>query len=481
VAGAPCDNLGVAAAALHAEQVRVVLDRMALEDLGRRLRAARLAPDAGGTWARGTPGDWLTGLVADWQAFDPLDLQARLDQLTHLRVEVDGISVHLVHAPATAAGSLPLLLTHGWPSSFLEYWKLLPLLTDAFTVVAPSLPGFGFSGPPPAGGLVHEQVAELWYRIMTDALGYRRFVAHGSDLGAGVTAWLARAHPEAVAAIHLATPGLAAPPPPWSDALTDHFREVEAWSAEEGGYAHMHATKPATIGAALDDSPVALAAWAGEKLTQWSSTAADGQPAPDRDHLLSTLTLYWTTRTAASSLLPYWAYRHTSQSALPPDDPAPTPTAIDIFGGEIIPFPKPPRELAERYFNVVHWAEHRRGGHFPAAAEPQLLAERLRAAFQPYRDLEANPRLPRIGRLRAGVHRLAQRESPRTVRKNRRNYPNGPQWPLTRTRDTAAGSGSGLRPPSSQPPAQGTGSARPALQGAIAPDRIGRFSAARSR
>lgn len=386
-AGAPCDNLGVAATALHAEPVRVVLDRVALEDLRRRLRAARLAPDAGGTWARGTPGDWLTGLIADWQAFDPLDLQARLDQLTHLRVEVDGIAVHLVHAPATAAGSLPLLLTHGWPSSFLEYWKLLPLLTDAFTVVAPSLPGFGFSGPPPAGGLVHERVAELWYRIMTDALGYRRFVAHGSDLGAGVTAWLARAHPEAVAAIHLATPGLAAPPRPWSDALTEHFREVEAWSAEEGGYAHMHATKPATIGAALDDSPVALAAWAGEKLTQWSSTAADGQPALDRDHLLSTLTLYWTTRTAASSLLPYWAYRHTPGSALPPDDPAPTPTAIDIFGGEIIPFPKPPRELAERYFNVVHWAEHGTGGHFPAVAEPQLLAERLRAAFQPYRDL----------------------------------------------------------------------------------------------
>jgi pimeloyl-ACP methyl ester carboxylesterase len=395
-AGAPCDNLGVAATALHAEPVRVVLDRVALEDLRRRLRATRLAPDADGTWARGTPGDWLTRLVADWQAFDPLDLQARLDQLTHLRVEVDGISVHLVHAPA-AAGSLPLLLTHGWPSSFLEYWKLLPLLTDAFTVVAPSLPGFGFSGPPPAGGLVHERVAELWYRIMADALGYRRFVAHGSDLGAGVTAWLARAHPEAVAAIHLATPGLAAPPQPWSDALTEHFREVEDWSAEQGGYAHMHATKPATIGAALDDSPVALAAWAGEKLSQWSSTAADGQPALDRDHLLSTLTLYWTTRTAASSLLPYWAYRHTPQSALPPDDPAPTPTAIDIFGGEIIPFPKPPRELAERYFNVVHWAEHGTGGHFPAVAEPQLLAERLRAAFQPYRDLEANRRLSPAG------------------------------------------------------------------------------------
>src|SRR5215472_17278842 len=122
---------------------------------------------------------------------------------------------------------------------------------------------------------------------MTEALGYRRFVAHGSDLGAGV------------AAIHVATPGLAAPPQPWSDPVSEHFREVEEWSAEEGGYAHMHATKPATIGAALDDSPVALAAWLGEKLTRWSSTTADGQSAFGRDQLLSTLTLYWTTRTAA--------------------------------------------------------------------------------------------------------------------------------------------------------------------------------------
>jgi pimeloyl-ACP methyl ester carboxylesterase len=392
----------MAASALRAEPVRITLDNAALEDLARRLRAARLTPDPDGTWARGTPGAWLAELVADWQDFDPLALQARLDQLAHLRVEVNGVAVHVVHALGSSAGSVPLLLTHGWPSSFLEYWKLLPLLTDpppnggeaanAFSVVAPSLPGFGFSGPPPAGGLTHEQVAELWYRIMTEALGYRRFLAHGSDLGAGVTARLARAHPEAVAAIHLATPGLAAPPQPWSDALSEHFREVEEWSAEEGGYAHMHATKPATIGAALDDSPVALAAWIGEKLTRWSSTAADGRPAVDRDHLLSTLTLYWTTRTATSSLLPYWAYRHTPASALPPDDPPPTPTAIDIFGGEIVPFPKPPRELAERYFNVVGWAEHGRGGHFPAVAEPQLLAERLRAAFKPYGDLGAGTR-----------------------------------------------------------------------------------------
>ena len=372
-----------------------MLDGAALGDLARRLRAARMPAGAGG-WERGTPGDWLGALIAGWRAFDPVALQARLDQLTHLRVRAGGVAVHVVHAPGAGPDPLPLLLTHGWPSSFLEYLELLPLLTDparhggaaadAFSVVAPSLPGFGFSGPPPAGGLVHEQVAELWYQVMAGALGYRRFAAHGSDLGAGVTARLARAHPRAVAAIHLATPGLPAPPPPWTPAVREHFREVDEWSAAEGGYAHLHATRPATIGAALDDSPVALAAWAGEKLTRWSSTTAGGQPAFGRDHLLSTLTLYWATRTAASSLLPYWAHRHAPGSALPPDDPPPTPTAIDIFGGEIVPFPKPPRELADRYFRVAGWAEHARGGHFPALAEPQLLAARLREAFRPYRQ-----------------------------------------------------------------------------------------------
>ena len=372
---------------LRIEPFRPVLDGAALEDLSRRLHHARFAPGGDSDWARGVSRGWLSTLIADWEMFDPRSLQDRLDQLSHLRAEVDGTAVHLIHMPGAGTEPVPLLLTHGWPSSFLEYLTLLPLLTgpagDAFTVVAPSLPGFGFSGPPPAGGLVHEQVAELWYRIMTEGLGYQRFVAHGSDLGAGVTARLARAHPEAVAAIHLATPGLGAPPQPWSDAVREHFREVEEWTAEEGGYAHMHATRPSTIGVALDDSPVALAAWLGEKLLSWSSRAADGRPAMDGDHLLSTLTLYWATRTGGSALLPYWAHRHTPASALPADDPPPTPTAIDIFGGEIVPFAKPPRELAGRYFNVTSWAEHDRGGHFPAIAEPQLLAERLRAAFLP--------------------------------------------------------------------------------------------------
>ena len=393
---APGKGVGVAQLPVTVEPVHPGFDAAVLDDLGRRLSAVRLAPGDGTAWEQGVPRPWLTSLLAGWQQFDIGAFQARLDQLAHVRASVDGLVIHLVHEPGRGLAPLPLLLTHGWPGSFCEYLDLVPLLTDpgahggdpgdAFTVVAPSLPGFGFSGPPPAGGLTAEAVAGLWHRLMTEGLGYPRYAAHGSDLGAGVTARLARAHPHAVDSIPLATPRLAAPPRHWSPAEQAHFARVDAWTGEEGGYAHVHSTKPATLGAALHDSPAGLAAWIGEKITAWSSTTAGGQPAFPRDLLLGTLTLYWATGTITSSLLPYWAYRHAPGTALPPGEPAPVPTAITIFGGEKVPFPKPPRELAERYFTVTTWAEHDRGGHFPAVAEPQLLAETLRDAFRPLRS-----------------------------------------------------------------------------------------------
>src|SRR5215813_7820632 len=236
-------------------------------------------------------------------AVRPGAFQARLGQFAHFRAMVGGQPIHLVHQQGRGPAPLPLLLTHGWPGSFCEYLDLMPLLTDpgahggdpgdAFTVVAPSLPGFGFSRLPPAEGLTADAVAGLWHRLMTEGLGYPRYSAHGSDLGAGITARLARAHPDAMAGIHLATPGLVAPPRPWSPAEEADFAQVDAWTGEEGGYAHLHSTKPATLGAALHDSPAGLAAWIGEKITAWSSTTADGQPAFPRDLLLGTLTLYW--------------------------------------------------------------------------------------------------------------------------------------------------------------------------------------------
>jgi pimeloyl-ACP methyl ester carboxylesterase len=383
-------------ARLRVVDERCRLETDALRDLRHRLDGHRRSADLGAAWDRGVPRGWLDALLEDWRGFDTDAFQLRLDGLRQQRAELAGIALHMVHVEGRGPRPLPLLLTHGWPGSFLEYLPIIPLLSDpgahgadpadAFTVVAPSLPGFAFSGLPPPTGMTGRQVARLWHELMTVGLGYDRFVAHGSDLGAGVTAWLARDHPEAVTAIHLATPGLAIAPGPRSEQEEGFARAVAEWTAEEGGYMHEHATKPATLGAALSDSPAGLAAWIGEKIVAWSSTRADGSPAFDRELLLATLTLYWATETMTTSLLPYWAQRHLPGAALPDGDVSPVPTAVSIFGGERVPFPKPPRTLAERYYNVTSWAEHPIGGHFPAVAEPELLARSLRDAFRPMRS-----------------------------------------------------------------------------------------------
>jgi pimeloyl-ACP methyl ester carboxylesterase len=221
---------------LSVEPFRALLDPEALAELRDRLSRRRLLPADTDGWERGVPRRWLAELLADWLAFDFTGFQAQLDELTHLRVHVEGQSVHLVHAPGVGPDPLPLVLTHGWPGSFCEHLRLLPLLTDpaahggdpadAFTVVVPSLPGFGFSASPLPGGLTAEAVAGLWHPIMTEGLGYPRYAAHGSDLGAGVTARLARSHPDAVAGIHLATPGLPAPPRPWTPTEQAYVTEV---------------------------------------------------------------------------------------------------------------------------------------------------------------------------------------------------------------------------------------------------------------
>jgi pimeloyl-ACP methyl ester carboxylesterase len=379
---------------LRVEEVPVDLDLGAIEDLQQRLSRWQRARDLGHDWERGTPTTWIAELLNDWHKFDVEVLQGRLDALTHYRAEIEDQHVHVVRVVGSGPRPLPLLLTHGWPGSFLEYLKLIPLLTDpeahgadpidTFTLIIPSLPGFGFSGPPPKSGRTARNVASIWHRLMTEGFEYERYAAHGSDLGAGVTGWLARDYPSHVVGIHLATPGLAVPADRRSVAEERFAEAVTRWASEEGGYMHEHATKPATLAAALSDSPAGLAAWIGEKVVAWSSERADGVPAFDRDLLLSTLTLYWATNTIATSLLPYWAHQH-SDAALPSEDPSPVPTSITLFGGERVPFPKPPRELADRYYNVIDWSDHPAGGHFPAVAEPGNLARVIRQFFRQLR------------------------------------------------------------------------------------------------
>ncbi len=372
------------------------LDPGALIELRSRLAATRSSGLAASGWERGVEPGWLGELLREWSEFDVAGLQETLAGLPHFAAELGAQSIHLVHVRGRGPEPMPLLLTHGWPGSFLEYLPVISALTDpqshggdpddAFSVVIPSLPGFGFSAPPPPAGLSADDVASLWDRLMTDGLGYWRYAAHGSDLGAGITARLARAHPEHVAGIHLATPGLpTAPRPPLTKAEAVYLDAAALWAGEEGGYAHQQSTKPATLAAALSDSPAGLAAWIGEKVLAWSPVRDDGRPTFDRELLLATLTLYWTTNTIGSSLLPYWSSRHRPVTDLAEGDPPPVPTVVTVFGGERVPFPKPPRELVARYFDLTGWAEHDRGGHFPTVADPELAVDALRAAFRPLR------------------------------------------------------------------------------------------------
>ena len=376
---------------LNVQPMTADVDPLVIDDLRERLSRTRLSrlDDDG---ERGISGPWLEELLEDWKGLNATTFPHSTSGLTHLSANIDGQRVHLAMAEGRGPNPTPLLLCNGWPSSFYEYLDVLPLLTDpaahggtaqdAFTVVIPTMPGFGFSAPPPPGGLTAAQIGEMWHTLMTEGLGFDRFVAHGSDLGAGVVPQLARAHPRSVAGIHLASPAVPLPPRPWSPAVERYAKEVETWAAEEGSYAHQHATKPDTIGVALQDSPAGLAAWIGEKVVAWSSPDPDGRPAFPRDLLLANLTLYWATGTIATSMLPYWKYRHTPSAALPIDDPSSVPTSVSLFGGERVPFPRLPRELAERYFSVTSWDEHETGGHFPAAATPELFAETLRLAFR---------------------------------------------------------------------------------------------------
>ncbi len=364
-------------------------------DLVDRLKRRREArPLSATSWDLGTPSSWLAALLDEWQTFDAGSFQDRIDGLEHRFVDLDGQRLHVAVASGEAPDPLPLLLTNGWPSSFLEFLELLPLLTnptgdgapetDGFTVVMPALPGYGFSGPPVQGGLTGRRVAGLWRRLMVDVLGYEKFVAHGSDLGSGITTWLARDNPDCVSAIHLASPHLRAPTLSTDDEQERFANHLAEWAVVEGGYSHIHSSKPGTLAAGLTDSPVGLAAWIGEKMVAWSSEESEGDGCFPRQLLLANLTLYWSTGTIGTSMLPYWAYSHTDD-VLPIDDPSPVPTAVTIFRGERVPFPQAPVSLGRRYLTIDRWTEHATGGHFPAASVPRLLAQELRESFRPYR------------------------------------------------------------------------------------------------
>ena len=370
--------------------------RAALDDLRARLHATRWpnAPkDAG--WSLGTDLAYLQELVTYWaDEFDWPAQEAALARLPHFRTVLGGLGIHFVQVRATApSGSvLPLILSHGWPDSFWRYTKVIPLLTDpgahgadpadAFDVVVPDVPGFGYSDHPTGEPLNSIDVAGLWAELM-EVLGYPQFGAAGGDIGSHVSRYLALDHPDRVVAVHRTDGGL-----PYNGLdpadLTPEEREwltgATAWGAAEGAYAAIHRTKPQTAAVGLNDSPAGLAAWIVEKLRAWSDCDGDVERRFTKDEILTNITIYWLTETIGSSMRMYRA-----NSAIPPAQLArrvEVPSGFSIFAGDVV---RPPRAWLERTANTVRVTEPARGGHFAAFEEPELYAEELREFFRPYR------------------------------------------------------------------------------------------------
>ena len=384
------------------ERYELRTDPARLEDLRRRLRATRWpdAPEDVG-WSLGVDLDYLRELVAYWiDEFDWPAQEAALDRLPHFRASLGGLGIHFVHARAVLpegtggrAAVLPLVLSHGWPDSFWRYTKVISLLTDpgahgadpadAFDVVIPDMPGYGYSDRPLRTVLDSIGVAGLWAELMS-VLGYPRFGAAGGDIGSGVSRYLALDHPDRVVAVHRMDAGLpvfAGDP----DDLDDDERELldvsSAWGAREGAYGAMHRTKPQTAAAGLSDSPAGLAAWIVEKMRAWSDCDGDVERAFSKDEILTNVTLYWLTETIGSSMRMYNA--NGAISAEQNARRVEVPSGFALFPADLV---RPPRSWLERVANVARVTDMPRGGHFAPFEQPELYAEELRAFFRPYRS-----------------------------------------------------------------------------------------------
>ncbi len=382
---------------MQIEPFRIAVPEDVLVDLRTRLERTRFPDEIPGSgWRYGTDLAYLRELVAYWRdRYDWRAEEARLNQLHHFRARVGGLAIHFIHERGVGPRPLPLVVTHGWPGSVAEFTKIIPLLTDpgrhggdpadAFDVVAPSMPGYGFSERPSAPGMDPERIAALWAELMS-GLGYARFGAQGGDWGAIVSTYLGARHAGAVLGVHL-NMVVALPPDPANpaDGLTQEeliaLMQLQQFLEEETGYQRIQGTKPQTLGYALNDSPAGLAAWIVEKFRTWSDCGGDVERRFTKDELLTNVMLYWVTETATSSCRLYFEAMHAGK--FPPTGlRVEVPTGCAIFPGEIV---KPPRRWAERVYDIRHWTVMPSGGHFAAMEEPEALAEDIRAFFRPLR------------------------------------------------------------------------------------------------
>ena len=376
----------------------IAVEDSVLEDLQQRLADTRWPDEIPNTgWDYGSNLAYLKELVEHWRTkFDWRAQEAKLNAFSHFKSEVDGLDIHFIHEKGRGPNPIPLVITHGWPSCFFEMTKIIPLLADpashggdaddSFDVVAPSLPGFGFSDHAQDRGMEVQRVAGMWNKLMTQNLGYPKFGAQGGDIGSGVTARLGFAHSDTLYGIHLTsitrpTPYLGPGSKPVTDAEQALITQRDKWFQDEGGYNHIQGTKPQTLAYGLNDSPVGLAAWIVEKYRTWSDCGGDVEKSYTKDELLTIVTIYWVTQTISSSTRMYFENQK-NLWAMDKDQKVPAPAGMAMFPQEIS---KPPREWGERSYDVRRWTEMTKGGHFAALEEPQLLAEEVRAFFREFR------------------------------------------------------------------------------------------------
>ena len=380
------------------EPFSIPFSQRAVSDLRDRLGRTRWLDEIpGSAWEYGVSFQFLQEICEYWR--DQFDWKAQVERLSafhHYRYVADGLGVHFIHERGKGSSPMPLILTHGWPGSFLEMLRIIPVLTDpasyggdpsdSFDVVVPSMPGYGFSDRPARRGINTFSIAGLWVGLMNE-LGYRRFAAQGGDIGASVSTILGLRHSNRVIGIHLNyIPGSYRPHLEAETKLRpeeeEFLRDATRWYDESGAYAHIQRTHPQTAAYGLNDSPAGLAAWILEKFRAWSDCDGDLYRRFTRDELLSNVTLYWMTETIHSSFRLYYEGRR-APLQFGQGDFVSVPCAIARFPKEA---PFPPRCWIERGYNVQRWTEMPSGGHFGAAEEPELMAEDIRAFFRGFRE-----------------------------------------------------------------------------------------------
>jgi pimeloyl-ACP methyl ester carboxylesterase len=367
--------------------MHIAVPEASLADLDRRLAATRWPPPVQGYgWEEGTDATYLREVIDHWRhRHDWRRREEMLNRLDHFQVEVEGVTLHYVHSRGDGPHVVPLLLLHGWPSSFVQFQSILPLLTEArmdgtvsFDVVAASLPGYPFTSPPTRPGMTFARIGDLLVRLMTEVLGHSRFAGRGSDQGGLVLQQIGLRHPERLIGLHRSgiTPFAAPLPKDLSPEEIDYQARVADWATRETAYARLQATRPETLVPALTDSPVALASWFLEKFQRWGDCREGLDAAFGRDRLLDNLSLHWFTGSAATATRLYREAARATGAVGRVD--VPTAIMMPLRDGVTVPAP---RAWCERSYNVRRWVVTDRGGHFPEWETPETVADDIRAFF----------------------------------------------------------------------------------------------------